>query len=73
MEAALRFVGTVVGLGLVGVSGWMLLEPIGANGWWQILGNVSSALLGAVFVLYGVLGRTRFRRVLPGTGRSLYG
>ncbi|RMG85664.1 MAG: hypothetical protein D6712_09075 [Chloroflexi bacterium] len=71
MEATLRIFGLIVGLGLIAISVWMLLVPIGADGWWQTFGKVSNALLGAVFVLYGLLGRARFSGVLPTAGRKL--
>jgi hypothetical protein len=73
MEIILRILGIVVGMGFISASVWMLLNPIGPDGWWHAIAKTINALLGAVFVLYGVLGRSRLKRVLPGAGRNIGG
>ena len=70
MEIVLRITGLIVGLAFIAFSILVLLEPVQSAGVWQIVHKVWILLLGVAFVVYGVIGRKRFKALAPWTGKS---
>jgi hypothetical protein len=65
-EVILRVLGVLVGLIFVATSSLMLfLEQDGT------LSQISGLVLGALFCIYGVLGRHKLSKILPSITRNI--
>ncbi len=59
MKIFIRILGSVVGLSMLLMGGWLIIKPVNDT-LLEILNVVTFILLGLVFVYYGVTGRSKF-------------
>ncbi len=58
MTIFIRVIGSIVGLSLLIVGGWLIIQPVNDT-FLEILNAVTFILLGAILIYYGVTGKSK--------------
>jgi hypothetical protein len=64
MEIFLRILGALVGAAFIAMSVQALISPLGDDSLWATMGKSFAIILGLTFLLYGQLGRRRFKLLI---------
>jgi len=55
----IRIIGSVVGLSMLIMGGWLIIQPLNDT-FLESLNAVTFILLGVLFIYYGVTGKSKF-------------